>query len=483
MDDDGPADFSTIQAAIDAAAPGDLVSVAAGIYRENLALKSGVGVLGAGAEVTTIDGGQAGSVVRALGCDASTRIEGFTITRGLDPAGGGVLVSGGAPIITRNVIVGNLAVPADASGFSKGGGIALLDTQALVASNTVANNDADLGGGVEIDGGSPRVERNTISGNTAGVGGALDIYLSSDGAVISGNNVTSNSAEFGGGLEIGGLGTAVVTNNLIHGNAASGGGPFGAYGGGLDVYYASPLLANNTLADNRASYGGGASILDEFGSTVLANNIVYGNRATKRSGGLELHASGAALPNNLFFQNQPEDCGGPSVSLCSDPTSLYGDPLLMDPGQGDFRLRAGSPAIDSGTPRWAPPDDLRGQRRPLDGDGNRIAGTDRGAWEFDRNEVLGLMMAGSSGFTWAGVPGAASYHVYSGALSSLATLGTDICRDPDDPDRTNLYFPEALDPARGDGFAYLVTAVVGGAEQSPGFDDRGLERTLPFPCP
>jgi hypothetical protein len=483
VDDDGPADFMTIQAAIDAAGPGDLVSVAPGLYREAILLKSGVGVVGAGVAVTTIDGGQVASVIKALGCDSTTRIEGFTITRGQDQAGGGVLVRGGAPVITRNTILGNSAVPLDAYSNASGGGIALFDSQAVVRANTIASNVADFGGGVEIDGGSPRVERNTLTGNTAGAGGGLDAYLSSDGTVISGNTVTSNTATFGGGLEIAGFGSAVVTNNVIDGNTATGGGPFGAYGGGVDVYYSSPVLANNTIANNRASYGGGASILDDFGASVVVNAIVYGNRATKRGAGLDLQIGGGAILNDLFFQNQPDACGGPSASLCSDPTSLYADPLLVDPGRGDFRLRAESPAIDTGTSRWAPPDDARGQRRPLDGDRDWIADFDRGAREFDRNEVLGLTMIGTSGFTWEPVQGAASYHVYSGALSSLVILGADVCRDRDDPDRTDLFFPEVLDPVRGDGFAYLVTAVIDGAEQSPGYDDRGVERVLPATCP
>jgi len=49
-----PADYPTIQAGIDAAVAGDQVVVAAGTYEKNIVLKSGVDVLGAGADVTTI---------------------------------------------------------------------------------------------------------------------------------------------------------------------------------------------------------------------------------------------------------------------------------------------------------------------------------------------------------------------------------------------------------------------------------------------
>ena len=55
--------FANIQEAIDAVASPGHVHVAGGTYYENIVLKDGVQLLGAGAEVTTIDGGGAGSVV------------------------------------------------------------------------------------------------------------------------------------------------------------------------------------------------------------------------------------------------------------------------------------------------------------------------------------------------------------------------------------------------------------------------------------
>lgn len=57
------------------------------------------------------------------------------------------------------------------------------------------------------------------------------------------------------------------------------------------------------------------------------------------------------------------------------------DPLLIDPAAGDWRLDAGSPAIDAGTALNAPSRDIRGMLRPTDGNDDARADYDIGATE------------------------------------------------------------------------------------------------------
>jgi hypothetical protein len=82
-----PADFSTIQQAIDAAEPGDTVLVAPGTYHEHLVLRSGVRLVGAGAWQTTLDGqGQGTSLIDYTGA-RDVLVSGFTL-RGVGRADG-----------------------------------------------------------------------------------------------------------------------------------------------------------------------------------------------------------------------------------------------------------------------------------------------------------------------------------------------------------------------------------------------------------
>jgi hypothetical protein len=80
VDDDGPADFNSIQAAIDAANPGDTVKVAPGTYNEDVAMKAGVSLLGSGAHCTIIAPQDARGTCAAVRGADDCRLDGFTIT-------------------------------------------------------------------------------------------------------------------------------------------------------------------------------------------------------------------------------------------------------------------------------------------------------------------------------------------------------------------------------------------------------------------
>src|SRR5690242_15536142 len=91
-----PADYSTIQAAINAAGNGDVIQVSPGTYTENLNfLGKAIQVTGLqGPTATIIDGNQAGSVVSFVsGEGPQSVLSGFTLQNG--KAGGSPGLRGG----------------------------------------------------------------------------------------------------------------------------------------------------------------------------------------------------------------------------------------------------------------------------------------------------------------------------------------------------------------------------------------------------
>lgn len=61
--------------------------------------------------------------------------------------------------------------------------------------------------------------------------------------------------------------------------------------------------------------------------------------------------------------------------------NLSASPLFRNQAAGDYRLSAGSPAIDTGTSLGAPSTDFDGVTRPLDGNGDGTTAIDIGAFE------------------------------------------------------------------------------------------------------
>ena len=192
-----PADYSTIQAAIDASSSGDAVLVDPGTYYENIDFKGKAITVKStdGPEATTIDGGGKDHVVRFLSSETTAALlEGFTIRDGLASgggnAGGGIIVDGSSPTISRNVIVANVAV--------YGGGLALHASAAVIVDNffwgNLANND---GGGIycssrRSDGLSPLITNNTIAGNTAAGGGGGGMTIVSADPFVTNSIVEEN---------------------------------------------------------------------------------------------------------------------------------------------------------------------------------------------------------------------------------------------------------------------------------------------------
>ncbi|MFH1037910.1 MAG: right-handed parallel beta-helix repeat-containing protein [PVC group bacterium] len=137
-----------IQGLIDAAVPGEVISVPAGTYQVNLIVKEGVILEGAGAEVTLLDGGGKGPVIVG---ETGSIVKGFTITNGIE----GVKLSGSLMGVFENVITANRG-----SGIRSGGG------DCVIVNNSICRNQGPAG--IDVARSEVLAANNNICGENAG---------------------------------------------------------------------------------------------------------------------------------------------------------------------------------------------------------------------------------------------------------------------------------------------------------------------------
>jgi hypothetical protein len=204
-------------------------------------------------------------------------------------------------------------------------------------SNNVATAGSNGGYGAAARFGAGSVLINCLfSGNTtAGYGGALTIEGTSTltNCIFRGNQATGyggagNSGGFGGAIYM--SGNSSFVNCSFSNNRA--GGRLRSAGGAIYVFSGAPSFTNCSFANNTDDRQGGA-IYNELGTTALTNSILWGNAP-----------NGIASTDNAnmvltYTDTQDNTPGTGNFSL---------DPLFVDAGGDNLRLRACSPVIDKG---------------------------------------------------------------------------------------------------------------------------------------
>ena len=331
-----PGDYPSIQAGVDAAAAGDEIVVAPGIYTSTQAghvvnMKGKAVTLRSsdGPEVTIIDGEGARRGVACFNAEtAATIIDGFTITDGLsvpyDYDG------------DRRAIKNSLEI--------SGGGVCCYQASLSIRNCVVVNNHTEYaGGGVSVYGGSIHVDGCTIGGNSAAQYGGglycrdgLDTAESGFAVMITNSMFENNRADWGGGLKLQ-ESSAVVRGSTCRANTAV--GPIGN-GGAIHAWLCSKMeLDGCEISDNQAlgssdsSYGGGITI-DSVDNVTIDNCLFSGNISRTWAGGLIMF-NGLLDMNNCVFegnQAQTQDGGGfyayensGSVTSCSFQGGSAGD--------------------------------------------------------------------------------------------------------------------------------------------------------------
>ena len=242
VDDSGPADFETIQAAIDAASSGDLIEVYPGTYHatgNQVVDASGKAVTIkaiSGSGYTSIDGqGQRRGVLFGAGETAATILDGFTIINCTATEGGGIACSNSSPTIIDCVITNNNATS------TVGGGIACLDGSPSLSGCTISLNSAvTLGGGLYCLDGHPNISNCDIANNTAGSQGG-GLYATTSDPILVDCTVRSNQAPVGAGIYATADSLPVLTGVLVCENDTDQiQGPW-TNGGGTEVADTCPL--------------------------------------------------------------------------------------------------------------------------------------------------------------------------------------------------------------------------------------------------
>ena len=285
------------------------VMVAAGTYDENVTIDVPSGgtltILGAGAPVTTADGGGAGPVFTvSLGTAA---IDDLTITDGYgaggpgEANGGGVDNTGGTVTLTGDTLSNDTAI-------DWGGGVSTgVGTTVTLTDDTLAGDSAYGGGGIYNDGGNATLTNDTLSSDWA--------------------------ATFGGGVYNYNYGNATLTDDTLSNDVAP---ESGGVGGGGGVYNDgnAPTISNSVLdgapCEGNITDGGYNVESDDtcgFGSTDVVDSSSI-NLATS------LAANGSSGPETLAIGTDSSAYAEVPTANCTVTTDERGVPRPGLPGPG-----------------------------------------------------------------------------------------------------------------------------------------------------
>lgn len=337
-----PSEYPTIGLGLGAAASGDTVAIACGVYPEHgLVLRDGVMLRSDTGEpgCVTIDGQHEGTVLLGpVGLGARTVVEGVTITgrywqpaveaTGKEPAGDGSRGGGGISLFVsgatfrRCVIRANTAESVGAGGvYVGGGGPSFIDC-------AFVENVGGRGGGAGVESADAVFYRCEFSGNQGVGGGAIIVYT-----VMA----THSPAPLREQLPL--TGTRLEKCTLSSNRAPVGGA----------LVVADVVSVRECSFVRNASYIGSA-VYTIWGSATIENTIIAFGQFGEALQCEYPYPNSAILSCCDLFGNQ----GGDWVGCIADQVNLRGnfsaDPMFCDLNGGDFHLSDRSPCAPENSP-------------------------------------------------------------------------------------------------------------------------------------
>ncbi|WP_412061417.1 choice-of-anchor Q domain-containing protein [Rubrivirga sp. IMCC45206] len=282
--------------------------------------------------------------------------------------------------ITGNRASGATAGDGGGGIYVEAGGSADL-RYATISSNTAVGVQGSGGGLLVADGGTAALAFSEITGNTANrAGGGVELFddagtvaattLTLRAVEVSTNTISVAAPGNGGGVHIGGAGSADLSQSLVAGNRA-------AEGGGLWLAAGASLAMGNATVSNNTAVGDGGGVYDDGGATIALESVtVAGNAAGLSGGGLRAAGAGVSIRNTIVGTNTAAtgaDCagsvasGGFNLVATTAGCTLSGDTATnvtdvdpnirgLQPNGGFTRTHAprpASPAVDAGDSAFA----------------------------------------------------------------------------------------------------------------------------------
>jgi hypothetical protein len=272
-----------------------------------------------------------------------------------------------------------------------GGGVYAKDSGMEFYQVEFMNNLAMYGGGIAmITCDTFMMNKLKFSGNLAySMGGGLYAQQTSSLNIVS-SEFDANIAADGGGV-YSRHSSAVISNSLFTNNTGI------HTGSGVELYYdyqadstdIESRIINVTFANNTTPalfcYNAGVSLI---------NDIFWGNAGPYQ---VQLQETDTLTDTlRLMYSTIQEGMNGIGVTGPAVINWLVGnidsDPLFMEAGEYPYVLDWGSPCIEAGTPDttglFLPYNDIIGNTRVWDGDGNGTHLIDMGAYEYGAPVLL-----------------------------------------------------------------------------------------------